>query len=147
MEEPADRLRRIWNPPNPYLSEHCELLEPEVAELHHSLGLLLVRRGRYEEAILELARAVELAPDQPRFAFVYAVALHDLGQAEQSLAVLEQAHRESPSNQEILLGLISFHREAGDSRQALSYARKLLAQDPNNADLQQLVRQLENPPI
>ena len=33
MEEPADQLRRIWNPPNPYLSEHHELLEPEVEEL------------------------------------------------------------------------------------------------------------------
>ncbi|MCA9751704.1 MAG: PA0069 family radical SAM protein [Gemmatimonadetes bacterium] len=28
----ADTLRRIWNPPNPWLSRHSELLEPEEAE-------------------------------------------------------------------------------------------------------------------
>jgi DNA repair photolyase len=34
MEARADApVRRIWNPPNPYLSEHRELLEPAEAEL------------------------------------------------------------------------------------------------------------------
>ena len=46
-------------------------------------------------------------------------------------------------NQQVLIGLISFYRETGDSAKALVYARKLLALEPANSDLQQLVRQLE----
>jgi len=120
-------------------------VDPEVSEIHHSLGLLLVRRGRHEEALAALGRAVELAPEEPRFAYVYAVALHDLGQMDPSLTVLQQAHEKSPANQEILIGLISFYREVGDSARVLSYARKLLALDPTNPDLQQLVQQLDGP--
>ncbi len=119
-------------------------IDPEVAEIHHSLGLLLVRRGRHQEALAALERAVELAPEEPRFAYVYAVALHDLGNADQSLKVLHEAHDKSPADQGILIGLISYYREIGDSAKVLVYARKLLALDPGNADLRQLVQQLES---
>jgi predicted CXXCH cytochrome family protein len=125
---------------------HALEIDPEVAEIHHSLGLLLVRRGRHREALEQLARAVELAPEETRFAYVYAVALHDLGQMERSLAVLEKAHEMSPADREILIGLINFYREAGDSGKALGYARDLLALDPSNPDLERLVRQLGGPP-
>lgn len=120
-------------------------IAPEAAESHHSLGLLLVRRGRHDEALAALGRAVELAPGEPRFAYVYAVALHDLGDMDQSLDVLQQAHERAPADQGVLVGLISYYRELGDSVRVLTYARKLLALDPANTDLQQLVQQLEGP--
>jgi predicted CXXCH cytochrome family protein len=47
---------------------------PSDAMLHHALGLSLVRQGRNEEALRELKRATELAPDNSRFAYVYGVA-------------------------------------------------------------------------
>jgi predicted CXXCH cytochrome family protein len=116
---------------------------PETAELHHSLGLLLVRRGQRDEALAALARAMELAPEQTRFAYVYAVALHDLGQPELALEVLKQTHQSAPADRDVLMGLVSFSREAGDVRQTRAYARKLLALDPNNAELQRFVEELE----
>jgi len=120
-------------------------IAPEAAEIHHSLGLLLVRRGRHEEALTALARAVELAPGEPRYAYVYAVALHDLGDVDLSLQILRRAHETSPADQGVLFGLISYYRELGDQPRVLAYARKLLALDPANRDLQQLVQQLEGP--
>ena len=121
---------------------HVLEIEPETAEVHHSLGLLLVRRGRHEEALAELAKAVELAPEEARFAYVYAVALHDLGQVEAAMEVLEAAHERWPINQEVLVALMNFHRETGDATRVLLYARKLLALDPTNTQLQHLVQQL-----
>ena len=118
-------------------------LEPDAAETHHSLGLLLVRRGRHEEALAALSRAVELTPGEPRFAYVYAVALHDLGNVDRSLEVLGEAHEMAPTDQGILVGLINYWAEVGEPARALVYARRLLALDPSNPDLQQMVRQLE----
>jgi tetratricopeptide (TPR) repeat protein len=119
-------------------------IAPDAAEVHHSLGLLLVRTGRHQEALSALSRAVELAPQDPRFSYVYAIALHDLGQVVEALATLENAHERAPGNREILFGLLTYQREVGDSRGALDSARKLLALEPTNPELQQLVQQLES---
>ena len=45
------------------------------ADLHHALGLLLVRQKRRAEALAALARAADLAPGEPRYGYVHAVAL------------------------------------------------------------------------
>ena len=54
---------------------------PRDATLHHALGLSLVRQHRNEEALRELKRATELAPDNQRFAYVYGVASQELKRA------------------------------------------------------------------
>ncbi len=48
---------------------------PEAAAPHHALGLALIRQKRYAEAMESLKRAAGLEPSQPRYAYVYAVAL------------------------------------------------------------------------
>ncbi len=48
---------------------------PDDASLHHALGLLLVRTHRLAEALPELARAVELAPGERRYAYVFEAAI------------------------------------------------------------------------
>ncbi|SDX60778.1 multiheme c-type cytochrome [Marinobacter mobilis] len=64
---------------------------PDSADLNHSLGLLLVRQQRLTEAVTSLARAAELAPDNARYQYVYAVALHSAGQTAQALTVIDEA--------------------------------------------------------
>jgi Flp pilus assembly protein TadD len=71
------------------------------AVLHHSLGLLLVRAGKLDQAVTELAKAVELEPDVTRFAHVYAVALHSLGRTGDAVHVLEEARRRAPFDRDI----------------------------------------------
>jgi len=52
---------------------------PNSADLHHALGLSLVRQHRKEEALRELKRASELDPSDARFRYVYDVAKAELG--------------------------------------------------------------------
>jgi Flp pilus assembly protein TadD len=74
---------------------------PNDASLHHSLGLLLVRRRDMPTALAELGRAAALAPDDPRFAYVYAVALQSTGKRGEALAVTESALENAPGDREL----------------------------------------------
>src|SRR5262245_25551865 len=58
---------------------------PQDPGLHYALGLLLTRMKRAVEALDELRRASELAPDAVRYAYVHAVALHAAGEREQAM--------------------------------------------------------------
>lgn len=62
----------------------------------HALGLSLVRQRRQPEALQWLRAATGREPGNERFAYVYAVALHDTGQPEAAVRFLEQAVRRQP---------------------------------------------------
>ncbi len=74
---------------------------PKDASLHHTLGLLLVRRKDMPAAVAELKKATELAPDDPHFAYVYAVALDSTGKRQEALAATESALRRAPGDREL----------------------------------------------
>ena len=70
------------------------------ATLHHALGLSLVRSGKLAEAIPELEKAASLAPDQSRFAYVYAVALHSAARDREAIEILKRTLRRKPEDKE-----------------------------------------------
>ena len=74
---------------------------PDDASLPHALGLLLVREQRLPEALAMLALAEERDPEQPRYAYVYALALESTGETDKALAVLRKAGERHPGNPEI----------------------------------------------
>jgi predicted CXXCH cytochrome family protein len=74
---------------------------PEDGDVHHALGLLLVRTRRLPEAIRELDRAAVFRPEIPRYSFVLAVALHSAGDAERAREVLQAAGRRHPADRDI----------------------------------------------
>ena len=119
------------------------LVEPKNADVHHSLGLLLVRQHNYAEALGELRQASELAPDNARYAYVYAIALNSAGAAADAMALLERAHRQHPADADIMVGLVSIARDRGDIATALRYARELSGQHPTDTQLRALVLGLE----
>lgn len=84
------------------LLEEAISLLPNSAEVHHSLGLLMVRAGLIDSAMPLLERAAELAPGITRYSYVYAVALHSKGDSEKASAVIEQALLRTPSDQALL---------------------------------------------
>lgn len=94
-------------------------------DLSHALGLLRVRQGRAHEALPLLGQAARSRPDNARYAYVYGVALHDLGQGRQGMAVLEQALKRFPDSPELLNALAEYARDAGDTRRADAYAKRL----------------------
>ena len=80
---------------------HAIRLDPKLAVARHSYGLALIREQRYDDALPELERAYLLEPGNPRYAYVYAVALNSLGLVDESVAILEKARQDFPDDAEI----------------------------------------------
>ncbi len=95
------------------------------ADVHHSLGLLLIRQKHNAEALAELGRAAELAPDVSNYAYVYAVALDGMGQPAQALRVLEQTHQRFTGDRNVLSALMQFAAKAGDNEGAARWGQEL----------------------
>ena len=125
---------------------------PGDSGVHHALGLTLVRLKRLDEALGELRRATELAPEQARYAYVFAVALHSAGRPSEAITQLTESLARHPDDRDTLTAIISFSRDAGDPRTALNYAERLARMAPADQniagliqDLRQRVKNLEVP--
>jgi predicted CXXCH cytochrome family protein len=123
---------------------------PQDAGLHYAQGLALVRQKQNNEALAELRRAAELAPDQAQYAYVYAVSLHSAGRVEDALSILKENLAKHSTDRDTLLALVSFNRDAGNIAAALDYAQRLAQIAPNDRRVSELVdtlkRQLESSP-
>jgi Flp pilus assembly protein TadD len=102
-----------------------------------------VRQHIYTEALAQLRQASELAPDNARYAYVYAVALNSTGAVDQAIALLEHTHRQHPTNPDVLVALVSITRDKGDIAAALRYARELAGLHPTDAQIRAMVSDLE----
>jgi predicted CXXCH cytochrome family protein len=100
-------------------------VSPGSGDVHHALGLSLIRQKRTAEAVEELKQAARFSPDNARYVYVYAVALSSTGNTEQAIIVLQEAHNRFPNNTDILAALVAFHRDRGNQEAARSYADKL----------------------
>lgn len=70
---------------------------PSAAVAWHALGLALVRSHRRADALDALTRAHELAPSEPDYAYVLAIALQESGQPKRARELIEQALRANPN--------------------------------------------------
>jgi len=116
--------------------------EPQNAAIKHSLGLLMVRQHNYAEALPLLREATVLAPDNARYAYVYAIALNSTGSATEAKALLERTHKQHPTDRNILVTLIAIERDHGDLATALTLAQKLNVLEPGNPQIRALVDDL-----
>jgi tetratricopeptide (TPR) repeat protein len=104
---------------------------PDEASLHHALGLILIRQGRRDAALVELKRATQLAPDNPRHLYVYGVAQHDISNAAAGIATLRSALERFPNDRDLLLAVASYARAAGDETTAQRCLERLRSiEDP-----------------
>ena len=71
---------------------------PEAGALQHGLGLLLVRKKDFSNALVFLRQAAELEPDVIRYSYIYAVALHSAGQSALAQAVVKSALMKTPND-------------------------------------------------
>jgi len=104
---------------------------PASPVLHYALGLVLTRLNRGDNALREFARAASLEPENARFSYVHAVALHSAGKVGAAIATLEATLAAHPRDGDVLSALAAFHSERGDSAQARRYRDRLsvLARD------------------
>ena len=116
--------------------------QPGAADLHHALGLMLVRSGDPDAALAELARAHELDPDDARYAYVYAIALNSTGGTDAALQVLESAQKKRPGDRDLLIALSTINRDAGNREAALKWVERMLELNPADRDAAQLQLEL-----
>ena len=86
---------------------------PDDPDLHHALGLSLVRTGGKRLALEHLGRAARLAPERVHFAYVHAVALRDAGQTEQARRVAAIATERNPGHRGLEALLRELERDRG----------------------------------
>jgi len=106
--------------------DKAKSIAPDDAAIRHSLGLLQIRLDNNDSALAELSKAVELQPNNSRYRYVYAIALHSVGKIKQAIAMLEELLSQSPGYRDGLSALITYTQQTGDNDKATLYAEKLL---------------------
>ncbi|MCH7867191.1 MAG: tetratricopeptide repeat protein [Myxococcales bacterium] len=81
-------------------------IDPNNADVRHALGLSLVRMKRLDEALVELEAAATHRPENPRYPYVYASALHTAGKIDQARRVLRKATAEHPGDRDLQAFLV-----------------------------------------
>lgn len=115
-------------------------LNPRNADAHHALGLLLIRQQRLPEALTALAEAARWGGENPRYGYVYAVALNETGQGSKAIQALETVLATHPNDRDTLLALVAFQRDAGNLNAARNHARRLAVLEPDNPQIQALLQ-------
>jgi tetratricopeptide (TPR) repeat protein len=72
-----------------------EKLEPGIAEVHVTLGVIYFKEGKFEQSATELRRALELKPGLPRVESLLAMVLSEQGHFQQALPELEKGFHQS----------------------------------------------------
>jgi len=109
----------------------------------HALGLSFARKGDMAQALEWLQKAARLGPDDPRYAYVYAIALHDTGKPGLAITALKTSLLRHPYDMATLNALVSYQVEAGDLQSALENAGTLAALAPGNAAMRNLIQTLQ----
>jgi Flp pilus assembly protein TadD len=118
------------------------LANPDAGPLQHALGLSLIRQKQTAEAMPLLAEAAKNAPENPRFGYVLAVALHDTGKSAEAREVLKATLVRHPYDRDTLMALLSYAMEAQSYGEALDAAQRLVRLEPDRPEFARLVEQL-----
>ena len=136
----ADLLRRIdRNADAEVLLREGIAISPNEASYHHALGLHLVRNENQQPGLKELQSAAELQPENPRFAYVFAVALNSLGQPVEAIEYLYDVKSEFPGDFDIHWALATMLRDQDRNDEARAVAEELAEIYPGVAPLQNLL--------
>lgn len=120
-------------------SEKVGTVDPAI---FHSYGLALVRRGEPQKGLAALQKAMKGAENNPRYRYVYLVALNSLGKADAAYRGLKEAVKEFTYDVNILnfaLSMALQRQEASFARQTLN---RLLQIQPDNTEYQNVNQQL-----
>lgn len=115
---------------------------PQVAALHHSLGLSLVRQQKYSAASEALAQAAMIDVSNTRYSYLYGLILQRLDKPQAALDEWQRILRSGVNDQEVLMAAMDQSYKLGDIKMAFDYAQQLLVLNPSDQRLQQWVSQL-----
>ena len=90
-----------------------------------TLGVVLVKLGRYDEAIGEYREAYRLSPDDARIGINLALALMKSGRLSEAAAPLKSLHRQTPDEKQIALLLADCQLQLGNDERVVELLRPL----------------------
>ncbi|MCZ6723800.1 MAG: multiheme c-type cytochrome [Gammaproteobacteria bacterium] len=114
-------------------------IAPDSAMAQHALGLHLVRLRKYGEALFHLQLAAEMDQSQPRYHYVYAIALESQGQLANSIQALTKAVERWPNQFDLLFTLVSYMEKQGRLSEAGGYISQLTRIAPASAQVKDLM--------
>jgi len=112
---------------------------PDSGAVQYSYALSMIRGGDYQGSLKHLKLSTEQIDASPRYVYVYAVALDELGQLEQAIAVLKAADERWPNQYDLLITLVTYIEKTEDSSSALRYLGRLTAIAPNAPEVKDMV--------
>jgi len=118
-------------------------IAPDSAGVQHSYGLMLIRESQYAQALPYLKEAFELPTGQPRYAYVYAIALDNQQQLSGAIAVLEVANKRWPNQTDLLLTLVRYLEKNNEINKAYRYLSDLSRIAPGSPQVQQILQRLQ----
>ena len=124
------------------LREALDLM-PSEPSLLYALGLLEARTGDYDNALTCLKEAADLEEGGSHYRYVYAVALHDLGQVSEAIEQLRIALERSRYSQDVLYALAAYSFEIARYADARAYAAELVSFYPDNDAYLRLNRRIK----
>lgn len=121
------------------LLERALRVAPDSGGVQHSYGLMLIRKRQYDKALHHLRQAVLQHDAQPRYAYVYAVALDNTGQTIKAIAELRDANKRWPNQYDLLLTLVLYLEKTGDIDSLVPYLQSLATLAPSSAQVRRLL--------
>ena len=118
-------------------------IAPDNAAVQHSYGLYLIRQKQTDKALGHLQRATEMQQSQPRYFYVYAVALESNNQLDSAIEVLKQADERWPNQYNLLMTLVLYLEKAQRQAESWPYLSRLSAIAPNDPEVKRRVQALQ----
>ena len=109
--------------------------DPHSARAHALLGLILARQNDPPGALRNLRQAREIEPENPDYAYDYAVLLLQDGQFAAAIPILEGLHQQSPRADDILVNLARAYAGAADFQKLSATVGHLSSSDYSNQPL------------
>lgn len=113
--------------------------QPERAIAHGRLGEALIDQGKFEEALIELTLAQQLAPAHAEWNRLAAHCLVQLGRPEKALELVRGAAAANPGSLDFSLNVARLHSTQADPAAAESIIKSIVERYPNHAELYALL--------
>jgi len=110
---------------------------PDSANTNHAYGLLLVRRGEYDEALGYFEAALAQTDAQPNHAYIYAIALDSRGQTSKAMKVIAKADKRWSNNLDLNMLQVALMDKTGNTKGIHHYLSTLAAVAINNPQVRQ----------
>lgn len=141
LQTPADlklllRLARLYMKNNNYCEaervyKKCIKTFPDNAEINVEYAICLIKDSKYDDAEIELERALVIKPGMVQ-AFLTSASLYEkLGNTNKQISFMMLAANAAPDNYDIRLSLAEQLRKYGDFTGALNQYNQILAVNPN----------------